>query len=40
MNYGTLLYEFFLIPTIRFEWRNGKRIEICWLTFYVGFYFI
>ena len=37
MSYGTLLYEFFFFPTIRFEWRNSKRIEICWLRFYVGF---
>ena len=37
MSYGTLMYEFFIFPTIRIEWRNLKRIEICWLRFFVGF---
>lgn len=37
MYYGTLLYEFFIFPAIRFEWRDRKRIEICWLRFVVGF---
>ena len=39
MYYGILLYEFFIIPTIRIEWRNAKRIEICWFKFCFGFAF-
>lgn len=39
MSKGVLLYEFFILPTLRIEWRNDKRIELCWLRFYIGFYF-
>lgn len=39
MSKGVLLYEFFIFPAIRIEWRNVKRIEICFLRYYIGFVF-
>lgn len=40
---GTLLYDFFILPTIRIDWSNKDfyngftRITIEWLRWYIGF---
>lgn len=43
MSKGTLLYDFFIIPTIRIDWSNKDfdygftRVTVEWLRWYVGF---
>jgi hypothetical protein len=39
MTKGKLLYDFFVIPTIRIDTRNRDftRITIEWLKWYIGF---
>lgn len=40
---GILLYDFFIIPTIRIDWGNKDfdhgftRVTVEWLRWYVGF---
>lgn len=43
MSRGTLIYDFFVIPTIRIDWSNRDfengftLIVIEWLRWYIGF---
>lgn len=43
MTKGTLLYDFFILPTIRIDWANKDfeygfiRITFEWLRWYIGF---
>lgn len=37
-TYGTNLYDFFILPTIRVEsrYRSHRRLTLEWLNFYIG----
>ena len=43
MSKGTLIYDFFILPTIRIDWSNKDfdygftRVTVEWLRWYIGF---